>query len=310
MNHICVVGSLNRDTSHLLARLPMVGETVHGISTSSSAGGKGCNQAVSAARLGAKVAFIGKVGEDKAGDQLLTVLKEEQIDTSHIDVDPKVHSGEATILIQEDGKNAIIVTPGANMNIREEDIERAYSAIDKADIVIAQFEIPIPAVTQAFVYAKQQGKVTVLNPAPAKVIPEELLRATDILVPNESEMQIITGVEPSSDDAIRQAADRLLGYGIRYVIVTLGEQGALICHADGAAHVPAKRVTAVDTTAAGDSFIGALCSRLDLTQWQDVRHMEDIVRFANSFSALVVQRKGAISSIPYAHELESLQEKL
>ncbi|MCY9513965.1 ribokinase [Paenibacillus apiarius] len=305
MNHICVLGSLNRDTSHLLTRLPMVGETVHGIGTSSSAGGKGCNQAVSAARLGASVSFIGKVGEDKGGEQLLKVLREENIDTAHIQVDPDIPTGEATILIQEDGKNAIIVTAGANMSIRDEDIEQAYAAIDQADIVIAQFEIPIPAVTKAFAYAKQQGKVTILNPAPAKEIPDALLQATDILVPNETEMQVITGAELNGDEAIRAAASQLLGHGIRYVIVTLGEQGALICHADGAEHVPAQRVSAVDTTAAGDSFIGALSSRLDLARWDDPQHLREVVSFANSFSALVVQRKGAIASIPYSHELNS-----
>ncbi|AQT84917.1 ribokinase RbsK [Paenibacillus larvae subsp. larvae] len=303
MNTICVLGSLNIDNSFLLSKLPKLGETVQGIGKLTNAGGKGCNQAVSASRLGASVSFIGKVGKDKHGEQLLDILKEEGIDTSYVGLDKEAPTGEACILIQQDGNNAIIVTSGANMELNSKDVQAARSTIEKADFLISQLEVPVPAIIEAFTYAKQHNVKTVLNPAPAGEIPDELLRFTDVLIPNETEMQVITGKDSLSREDMGIAAKPLLEKGVHYVLVTLGEQGSLLCHSGGEVFVPSFKVNAVDTTAAGDSFIGAFTSKLDISRWEDVQHIREAVRFASYFSSLVVQRKGAFSSIPFADEV-------
>ena len=307
MNKICVLGSINMDSSIRLSKMPLVGETVHGYEKVKCAGGKGLNQAVSSKRLGAEVSFIGKVAQDENGRELLDILEKENIDISYISTCNDTCTGEAYIMLQDGGKNSIIVIPGANDKINDEDILNSYPAIDKSDILISQFEVPMEAIIKAFTYAKEKGKITILNPAPAKSIPEELLKVTDILIPNETEMQVITEVNLENHQSIYAGAKTLINKGVKVVIVTLGKEGALICGEKDKKFVPAFTVDAIDTTAAGDSFIGSLSANIDIENLNDVEKISKAVRFANYFSSLVVQKKGAFTSIPYKDDINYIE---
>lgn len=307
MKKIGVLGSINMDISLLLESLPSQGETILATSKLTGPGGKGFNQAVSAARLGAEVNFIGKVGADGFGRQLVTTLQQEGVSTDHIYVDANLPTGEAIILLGSSGSNMIVVNSGSNMGLTPADIDHSEQMIADADIILAQFEVPVPVIEHAFALARSKGKITVLNPAPAKQIPASLLQLTDFLIPNESEMHIITGCDTDSNESISEGAYNLIQQGVGSVIVTLGERGSLICHRDGSIPIPAQRVQAIDTTAAGDSFIGAFCTQLDSYSDKPLDNIIVAVQFANRFSAIVVQRKGAFQSIPYIHELIDIQ---
>lgn len=303
MKKICILGSINMDSSLLLESLPVEGETIFATDKMVGPGGKGFNQAVSAARLGASVQFIGKIGQDENGKQLMATMQQEGILTDHVYTDPDLPTGEALILFAKNGSNMIVVSAGSNMGLTTQDVDLSRENIGSSDVIVAQFEVPIHVIEHAFALAKDEGKITVLNPAPAKEIPAGLLRVTDILIPNESEMHILTGCNTTSEDEIVQGAHKLMEQGTGCVIVTLGERGSLVCHPEGSIAVPAEKVQAIDTTAAGDSFIGALCTRLQGNHLKSLDNIIEAVRFASKFSSIVVQRKGAFQSIPYAHEL-------
>jgi len=294
------------DSSLLLESLPIEGETLFAQGKLVGPGGKGFNQAVSAARLGATVHFIGKVGADEYGRQLVSTLRQEGILTDRVGVNPNLPTGEALILFSSSGSNMIVVSAGSNMGITMEDVEQSREIIQSSDVIVAQFEVPTEVIQHAFAIAKEAGKATVLNPAPAKAIPASMLQVTDFLIPNESEMHAITGCDTSRDREIVKGAASLLAQGAGCVIVTLGERGSLICHPDGYLSIPAENVQAIDTTAAGDSFIGAFCTRLQGQHLKQLGHAAEAVRFASRFSSIVVQRKGAFQSIPYAHELTEM----
>ncbi|WP_152392035.1 ribokinase [Paenibacillus guangzhouensis] len=306
MKKICILGSMNMDSSLLLEALPTEGETVFASGKLVGPGGKGFNQAVSAARLGATVQFIGKVGADDNGRQLVSTLQQEGIRTEHVLVDPNLPTGEALILFSNRGSNMIVVSAGSNMGITTQDVDQSREVIASSDVIVAQFEVPMDVIEHAFAIAKAEGKVTVLNPAPAKEIPSSLLQVTDFLIPNESEMHVITGCDTSRDDAMVQGAAALLKQGVGCVIVTLGERGSMICHPDGNQAIPAEKVQAIDTTAAGDSFIGSFCTKLEGQDYKQLANVSEAVRFASRFSSIVVQRKGAFQSIPYMHELSEM----
>jgi len=294
---IVVVGSSNTDMVVKLPRLPGKGESIIGGEFMMPAGGKGANQAVAAARLGAQVTFVARLGADVFGDKALAGLKAEGINTDFIVRDADAPSGVALIIVDSNGDNMLAVAPGANARLNAADVERAAGAIAAADAVVLQLEIPLEAVAQALRIARQHHVRTVLNPAPARVLPDEVLAMVDVLTPNEHEAALLSG---DIGQTVDQAARHLLRMGAGRVVVTLGADGAMtagpdqfLCRAAGF------HVQAVDTTAAGDAFTAALACAL--ARGDD---MPAAVRFANAVGALTVTKMGAQPSLPTARDVE------
>lgn len=302
MNKICVLGSMNMDLVLQIEDMPKVGETILSKGFKKIPGGKGANQAVAAQRCGAKVYMVSKVGKDENGKVLVDKLIEDKINTNYVLIDEKEPTGMAMIMVNENGNNSIIVVPGANMAITNEDIEGSKEAIKESDIVISQFETPINVTLEAFKEAKKLNKFTILNPAPAKEIQEELLNYTDIIIPNETEAELITGVKVIDLESAKMAASKMIAKGVKFVIITLGSRGAAVISKEDARIIDAFKVNAIDTTAAGDSFIGALSSRLN-TNNLTFEDLTEAVRFGNKVSSIAVQREGAQPSIPYLDEV-------
>ena len=276
MNKICVLGSMNMDLVLKVKDMPKVGETILSKSFQKIAGGKGANQAVAAKRSGAEVFMISKIGKDENGRELRDKLVEDNIDVKYVFEDRIEPTGMALIMVNDNGNNSIIVNAGSNMTLTKEEIHSAENLIKESDIIISQFETPEDITIEAFKIAKENGKVTILNPAPAKKI-------KDI------------------EDA-KKAGDIFLGKGVKFAIITLGEKGAALIGKDFCEIVPAYRVNAIDTTAAGDSFIGGLSSKLD-TKNLGRETLSSSIRFGNKVSSIAVQRKGAQPSIPYLKEV-------
>ncbi|MFN7161999.1 MAG: ribokinase [Fimbriimonadales bacterium] len=292
---IVVVGSANTDLVVAAPSIPAPGETVLGGDLQVIPGGKGANQAVAAARLGAEVRFIGRVGNDDFGRQTLANLQREGIDTRYVFVSDDAPSGVALITVSAQGENSIVVAPGANMRLTANDIARAADAFAHADAVMAQLEIPLPAVQAAAQHARQYGAQFILNPAPARELPHALYAQTDYLIPNEVEGQQLTG--ESSPERVLTA---LQARGCRTPILTLGAKGVAY-RAQGALRVvPAYPVQAVDATAAGDAFVAgftvALC---------EGRTLEQSIDFGQRAAALTVTRWGAQNALPSRQELET-----
>lgn len=305
MNKVCVFGSMNMDLVMKITDLPKDGETILSKSYEKISGGKGANQAVAAKRSGADVCMIAKIGKDDNGKILSDKLRLDKINIDLIFEDELEATGTAMIMVTDSGSNSIIVNAGANMTITEEEIDKATQAINDSDIVISQFETPEDMVLKVFEKAKAKGKITVLNPAPAKAISDELLAVTDIIVPNETEAEVLTGVEVKNIDDAKKAAEIFMNKGVKFVIITLGSMGAAVIGRDFEELVPAYKVNAIDTTAAGDSFIGGLSTKLNpdgITKDNLIK----AVRFGNRVSSLAVQREGAQPSIPYLAEIIKL----
>ena len=305
MNRVCVLGSMNMDLVVKVNDIPRVGETILSKSFEKIAGGKGANQAVAAKRCGAEVAMIAKIGKDENGEILKDKLKEDNIDVKYVFEDKNESTGMAFIMVNENGNNSIIVVAGSNMTINKEEIEVSLEKIKESDILIAQFETSEEMTLEAFKKAKEFGKVTILNPAPAKKINEELLRVTDIIVPNETEVEVLTGITIEILEEANKAGQVFLEKGVKFVVITLGDKGAVIIGKDFCELVPAYKVNAIDTTAAGDSFIGGLSSKLDYKNINKQTLIE-AVNFGNKVSSISVQRKGAQPSIPYLKEIEEI----
>ena len=305
-NKIVILGSLNLDSILQISRLPQPGETLNMTGKNSAPGGKGANQAVAAARAGgAQTAFIGRVGQDETGDFLLETLKKDHIETNHIVVDHQKDTGQAYILLQTTtGQNSILVYGGANQNLSLTDVENAHSIIKEADFLISQFETPVEVTTAAFVYAHSVGVKTILNPAPAlDQIPAQLLAATDLICPNETEAQALSNVSVTDLNSMRQAAAFFQKQGCARTIITVGARGAYIYDNQNKIDqfVDAFKVKAVDTTAAGDTFIGALGAVLKT----DFSNLVAATLYANRASSLAVQKLGAQPSIPTADQVRS-----
>lgn len=299
---VLVIGSLNTDLVVRVNRFPREGETLVGDSFQQFLGGKGANQAVSAARLGAQVAMVGRLGVDGFGDAQIAGLEADGIDTSGILRDPEAPSGIASITVDSTGKNRIIIVPGANMRCSVEDVDAARDRITEADILLLQLEIPVESVARAIQIAAEVGTPVILNPAPAQAVDPALLANVDYLTPNEVEAEQLTGISVKSPVDAGRAAAQLLSYGVGGVVITLGERGAVVVEKGGAAPVlmPAFSVDAVDTVAAGDAFNGALA--VCLAQGAP---LVEAARYAAAVAAIAVTRPGAQASLPYRSEVEA-----
>jgi ribokinase len=297
---LCVVGSANIDLTFRTARLPRSGETLTGHAFHLGYGGKGANQAVMAARLGAHVRLVAKVGRDAFAAQMLRHLQAEGLDAAFVAVDADTSSGVAAIMVDADAHNCILVVPGANHALTPADVHRAGAAIQGAEAVLCQLEVPIETTLEAFRVAKAAGVRTILNPAPAATLPDELLRLTDLCVPNEPEIELLTGRSVATVADVEAAARALRERGPSVVIVTLGARGSLVLDETNSKHVPAPHVDAVDTSGAGDAFIGALAVFL-----AEGTALLEAVRKANAAAALSVTRLGTQSSFPKRVEVEA-----
>ena len=304
MNKVTVIGSINLDTNLRVAQMAKPGETIHAKEHYSAAGGKGANQAVAAARSGCAVSFVGAVGDDAPGKEMLALLEKENINLDGVKEVTDESTGQAFITVDDSGQNSITIYSGANYAFDQDDIEQNSDLIAASDFVVAQFETPIEATIQGFKIAHQNNAKTILNPAPAITeIPAELLQVTDIIIPNETEAATITGVEVVDEKSAKKAADKLHELGVSAVIITIGDKGAFYDFQDKQGLIPAFKVKAVDTTAAGDTFIGAMTSILK----PDFSNLSDAITFANKASSLTVQRYGAQPSIPTKAEVEQVK---
>ena len=304
MNKVTVIGSINLDTNLRVAQMAKPGETIHAKEHYSAAGGKGANQAVAAARSGCAVSFVGAVGDDAPGKEMLALLKKENINLDGVKEVANESTGQAFITVDDSGQNSITIYSGANYAFDQDDIEQNSDLIAASDFVVAQFETPIEATIQGFKIARQNSAKTILNSAPAITeIPAELLQVTDIIIPNETEAATITGVEVVDEKSAKKAADKLHELGVSAVIITIGNKGAFYDFQDKQGLIPAFKVKAVDTTAAGDTFIGAMTSILK----PDFSNLSDAITFANKASSLTVQGYGAQPSIPTKAEVEQVK---
>jgi ribokinase len=301
---ILVIGSSNTDMVVTAARLPAAGQTVLGDSFFMNAGGKGANQAVAAARLGAAVSMVCRIGNDVFGQKAADSLAKEGIDTRYVFTDDQLPSGVALITVDAKGENQIVVAPGANGNLLPPDLQNIEAAVLAADVILMQLEIPLQTVVYAADMAFRMGKRIILNPAPALPIPAELLRRISVITPNESEASLISGVPVTDGESARAAAKKIAALGVQDVIITRGSHGALVFSKDGFAEVPAPPVEVADTTAAGDVFNGALA--VALAEGND---LVDSTRRAVAAAALSVTRKGAQSSAPYLPEVADMMKK-
>ena len=301
MKNIVVIGSSNTDMVVKTLTLPRPGETVTGGEFFLAAGGKGANQAVAAARLGAAVTFIAKVGADAFGDQAIVGYQKEGIDTSSIGCEKGHATGVALILVDQKGENLISVASGANFQWSDADLVRVHRVVEQAGIVVFQLEIPLHVVERLSQVAVDAGVPVLLDPAPATELPEELLRNVSYLKPNEHEAEAINGIKVVDERTAARAAQQLLDRGVRKaVIITLGAKGALVLERNGTPQlVSAPKIQAADSTAAGDAFTGALAWQLN----QGVDLFE-AVRIANHVAALSVTRMGAQPSLPTRKELD------
>jgi len=296
---ILVVGSSNTDMVIKAGHLPRPGETVLGGTFLMNPGGKGANQAVSAARLGGQVTFICKTGNDIFGHQSKQLFEKEYIDTSYVFSDSEHPSGVALITVDASAENCIVVASGANAHLTPADLSTAHEAIEKAGIILMQLEIPLETVRYVADVVRKSGKKLILNPAPAQPLDRELLQSLDLITPNETEAEMISGIKITDTDSLFACARAVYEMGVQSVIITLGAKGAFIYNNVLQELIPSCEVNAVDTTAAGDVFNGALAVALS-----EGRDLPEAVRFANQAAAISVTRIGAQASAPYRNELQ------
>jgi ribokinase len=297
---VFVMGSINQDFVLRVERRPNPGETVTNAELSTHNGGKGANQAAAAAFLGASVAFLGRVGDDEFGEPLVRALEEKGIDTSLVERASGVASGAAFITVTPDGENAITVAPGANRSLTPEDVDAASGAIGDARVLVAQMEIPVETVLRAVEVAAERGIRVLVNLAPIFEVPRELLERLDPLVVNEHEAAFLLGSEVEGLDGALSAVSRLLALGPRSAVITAGEAGAVFAKGDSTGHLPAPRVDVVDTTGAGDAFVGALAVRLARGA-----SLEEAVAYAVRAGAAAVTKEGAQGALPTPDVVEA-----
>lgn len=297
--HIVVVGSINMDLVVRSPRIPQPGETILGHDFRTFPGGKGANQAVAAARAGGQVKMIGRVGADAFGDSLLATLQKDGIDTRWVLPTSGIASGVALITVNAEGQNNIVVVPGANGQLTPEDVRAAGSAFEGAAVVVLQLEIPLETVVEAVEQARLYHAQVILNPAPARPLPADLINRVDYLIPNESELALLTGLE-----TIETGANRLKSMGVQGLIVTLGSRGALVLDRGEWVRLLPHSVSVVDTTAAGDAFVGGLAAALT-----EGKPTLEAVAWGNAAGALAVTQAGAQPSLPTRASLEAFMEQ-
>ena len=295
---VVVVGSLNMDLVMRTPRVPVGGETLHGHEFSTLPGGKGANQAVACARLGARVSMIGQVGNDGFGTTLRDGLAADGIDVSGVRQTTAVGTGVAMILVEDIGQNRIVLAAGANGALTPADIDTHAALIGSAEMLVLQLEVPMPVVQRAIEIAHAAGVPVLLNPGPASPLPDTVWPQIDILVPNESEATLLSGVEVTDAASAYAAASVFRQRGVKCVLITLGANGVAVIDDHGERHLPAHVVKAVDTTAAGDTFIGGLTAGL-----VEGLPLDEAVALGQRASALCVTRHGAQPSIPYRREI-------
>jgi ribokinase len=299
---IVVIGSSNTDMIVRTPTLPRPGETLLGGEFITAAGGKGANQAVAARRAGGQVAYVARIGSDMFGDLALAGWRQEGIDVSHVSQDPKAPSGVALIFVSHAGENSISVAGGANNKLSPALIKKAAPLIRSASTVLMQLETPLETIQAAAEIAAKAGVRVILNPAPAQPLSADLLKLVDVLTPNETEAELLTGIRIRNEKEALKAAAALQLAGAKNVIITLGSKGALVAAASAKPHfIPAFQVTPVDTTAAGDTFNGALAVALG-----EGRDLVDAARFASAAAAISITRMGAQPSAPKRKEIEKL----
>ena len=301
MKNICVIGSLNMDLVVNVDTMPKPGQTIIGSNFKEVPGGKGANQAVAMARLNGNVSMIGKVGEDGFGQTLINSLKNDKVDTTYIQTS-KGATGVALITVDKNAQNSIVVSPGANFEVKEDDIDNNIEAIKNSDIVVLQLETPLNTIKYALNKAKELNKYTILNPAPAVKLDDEIIKNVDLLTPNETELEIISGVSIETEEDIQKVAQIMIEKGVKELIVTLGSKGSLYINKEKSMFKKAYKVEAVDTTAAGDSYTGALAVALS----QD-KNIEDAMDFASKVGALSVLKEGAQSSLPTLEDVKNFR---
>jgi len=296
MAKILVVGSINMDLVVRVPYSPKPGETILGGDFETYPGGKGANQAVAAARMGGEVTMVGRVGNDDFGNTLIQGLVEDKIKTTHVIKDSKSRTGVAMISVAADGENMIVVASGANANVSVEDVGNTRSLMRDTDLLLVQLECPLETVTAAIELAKAYGVPVVLNPAPAQRLPKSLLKNVDYLTPNQNELLILTG-EVNLNDGI----EKIQKWGLKNLIITLGANGARLISEGIDQHIPAHEITAVDTTAAGDAFNGALAVAI-----AEGKPLLEAVSYGMAAGALASTKRGAQPSLPTRDAVENL----
>ena len=296
---ICVVGACNLDLISYVPRLPTLGETLHGTRFHMGFGGKGANQAVMAAKLGGEVVMVSKLGKDIFGENTLKNFQSWGVDTRHVHFTDQAFSGVAPIAVDPDGHNSIIIVTGANDLLAEKEIEAARKDIAAARILVCQLEVPLDITLAALRIARQEDVRTIFNPAPAREnLPDEIFKLSDILCPNESETELLTGLPVGTLEESEAAARVLLKRGMEAVILTLGDRGSLLVSERETVHVPVNQVKALDTTGAGDAFVGSLAYFL-----AGGKELPEAIKRANHLAAISVQSSGTQTSFPVREDL-------
>jgi len=299
MKKILVIGSLNMDLVTHVKKTPRVGETILGKGYSEIPGGKGANQAVAIGRLGGEVSMLGMVGNDSFGKVLSDNLKSNNVSTDYLYKTDTEPTGMAMIMVNEDGDNSIVVVPGANFELAPNKMKDEH--LEQVDYVLGQLETPVETIEELFTKAKEKGIKTILNPAPARELSQSLINNIDLLIPNETEFQLLTGIAADTNENIRIGAKKLFQSGVKEIIITLGKDGAFYLNKEGKEYTAkAYQVLAVDTTAAGDSFIGGLLTQLSLD-----KSIEEAIDYGMKVGAVTVSRHGAQSSLPNADDIEN-----
>jgi len=301
---VLVIGSINMDLVVRVDRMPREGETIIGREFQTFPGGKGANQAVACARLGAQTFMAGRLGADSFGDALLENLRKDGIDTAHIARDPSASSGTAMIVVDKSGQNSIVVAPGANMRMKPSDADALDELIRRVNCVVLQLETPLEVVARALDLAQKAGVKSILDAGPAVKCPMSILKKADVVSPNEVEAQTLIGKKITTVDSAKRVAKSFLSAGVKALALKLGANGSVVATKDKLLHVPAVEVKAVDTTAAGDAFTGALALALaEGNEWLAA------MRYANYAGAFAVTKPGAQPSMPTRAELQDFMSK-
>lgn len=298
-NKVVVVGSYNTDLTIKTSRIPRPGETIIGGIFSEGGGGKGANQAVAAARAGANVSFIARVGNDVLGKEGVQRLSEERINTKFVFYDSAVSTGVAFIVVDEHGENSIVVASGANANLHLRDIERSESELASAAVLLVQLESPLDTVRAAIKKSRAHGAVVILNPAPAQPLEWNLLQEIDIITPNKVEAEMITGIKVTDEESLRSISKKFFEFGVTTVLITLGSKGVFFGTEKCMELIPAFKVRSVDSTGAGDVFSGSLAAFL-----AEGMSIDDATKMANASASISVTRMGAQVSAPTKFEIE------